>query len=86
MTVDELPYWVAFDRMLPIGDERNDYLFAHLCLRILQSAGARKKGGGGFTMQDLLIFKPPRQEATPREFFMQRFGHLVKEKPKETDT
>lgn len=79
LTTDELARWLAFNRRSPITDERLDYLFARLCLVVTESSGAKKRGGGRFSIDDFLMFKQPRQK-TPKELMRQLFGQSVVKK------
>ena len=81
MSTDELAHWFAFDRKSPVGDERFDYLFARLCLVVCQVAGVKKKFGGEFKLDDFVMFKFEK-EKTAGEFMREKFGHMVKRKPK----
>ena len=68
MTTDELTDWFARNRIMPVGDVRLDYLFAHVCLRIFQAAGIKKQGQGrpagpnDWKIDDFLLFKEEKPE------------------------
>lgn len=85
MTADELCHWAAIDRITPIGDERNDWLFANLCAVVCSVAGAKRKSGGPFSAADFLIFRQREEPKpmTPRSLVESLIGHLVTKKPKE---
>lgn len=82
MTTAELAEWAVANRRIPLGDERFDYLFAQVCLRIFQAAGIKKSdaprspGPNDWTIDDFLLFKEP--PPTAADFLKKRFGHLVK--------
>ena len=85
LSVEELASWYAFDRLSPIGDERADVLFAQLTLRTLEAAGAKKRGGGGFKVDDFMpfkLFKPDVSAMTPIQAMRHWFGGAVKRKSK----
>lgn len=79
MTTDELSRWMAYARTYPIGDERFDYLFANMCAVVCSSAGAKKRGGGQFTIKDFLMFRE-KDMRTPVQFMRGLFGGRVKKK------
>lgn len=93
MTVDELTDWFAVNKLCPIGDERMDYLFAHVCLRIFQAAGVKKPSAfnrarapdpNDWQLSDFLMFnrKEPVVDSTtkPIDFMRARFGGRVVKK------
>lgn len=90
MTTDELCDWFARNRQIPIGDERMDYLFAHVCLRIFQAAGVKKSrspsppGPEDWKLSDFLVFAKhdPQEEMTPLQFMRSRFGSRVVKREK----
>jgi hypothetical protein len=75
MTTEEFARWVAFHRRSPISLDRTDILFARLCLVVCQVAGAKKKTGGAFALEDFLMFQP--KEAKPLSFLRSHLGALV---------
>lgn len=79
LTTDELAQWMAFSKNNPIGPERTDYLFARLCVLICNVAGAKKKAGGEFTLEDFLLWKMP-DTRTPIELMRSLFGGRLKKK------
>ena len=76
MTTDELTHWIAFARGSPIGDDRMDHLIAQLCLLVCNVGGAKRRGGGQFSMDDFLMFKP-KDFTTPLQFLQGRFAHRI---------
>lgn len=76
LTTDELTRWYAYNQRSPIADDRLDYLFAHLCLVMTESSGAKKRGGGHFSLNDFMMFKRPKLP-TPKEFMRGLFGNKV---------
>lgn len=82
LTIDELAHWFAFDRVSPIGDERMSLQFAHLCLIVCQVAGVKKRGGGQFSLQDFLLFKPAERPQTPLQAMRGWFAGAIKRKAK----
>lgn len=64
---DELAAWFAFDRLSPVGDERQDYALARLCLLVCELMGAKRRGGGAVRLEDFLLWKLPEPEKTPLE-------------------
>lgn len=76
LTTDELARWFAYNQRSPITDDRMDYLFARLCLVVTESSGAKKRGGGRFTLDDFLMFKRPKQPS-PKEFMHKLLGNRV---------
>lgn len=82
LSTDELAHWFAFDRHSPIGDERMSLQFAHLCLTVCQVAGAKKHGGGEFTLQDFVLFKPAEKPQDPLTAMRTWFGDRIIRKAK----
>lgn len=81
MTADEWVRWLAFDRRYTIafGFREMDALFAHLCLRLGQFQGVKKKSGGTPAFDDYLLFKP-KETRSPVEFMRALVGNRVKRK------
>ena len=82
LTTDELAHWLAFDRQSPIGDERMSLQFAHLCLTVCQVAGAKKRSGGQFSLNDFLLFKPIEKPKSTLETMRGWFAGSIKRKGK----
>lgn len=85
LDADELAHWMVISRTTPIGDERDDYLMAQVCLRVFQAAGikkgrARKPRPDDWTIEDFLMFKQPTPPETDVQFLKRRLGHMVKKK------
>lgn len=79
---DEYADWLAFDRIFPVGDWKIDAMIAHLCTIVCGVAGAKKRGGGPFTIDDFQLWKLPNPQ-TPREMMQRVFGaRVIKGKPK----
>lgn len=86
MTMDEFARWVAINRESPVGDERFDLLFANLCSTVVSASGAKKRGGGAFTLRDFMMFaRKADKEATPLEFLQRLVGHRVVQRKREKD-
>jgi hypothetical protein len=79
LTTDELALWMAFNKTNPIGPERIDYLFARLCVLICDVAGAKKKAGGHFSLEDFILWKP-KDMRKPIDFMKSMFGARLKKK------
>jgi hypothetical protein len=77
LTTDEQARWMALHRRAPLDDSRLDYLFARLCLLVAQVAGAKKKSGGAFTLEEFLMFQHKPKPANPLAFMRGRFGVKV---------
>lgn len=85
ISVEEMASWYAFDRLSPLGDERQDVLFAALTVNVLAAAGAKRTGGGQFRVQDFMpfkLFEPDVSKLTPLEAMRRWVGSTVKRKPK----
>lgn len=86
LNADELAHWMVVSETVPIGDERDDYLMAQVCLRVFQAAGIKKSnrrqkpGPNDWTLEDFLMFRQPAPTQTAEQFFRGRFGHMVKKK------
>ena len=80
MTNGELASWYAFDRISPIGDQREDFLFARLMLLICDAMGIKKTTGGKFVFDDFLLWKPPQKQMTDKELFMAMFRNRIVKK------
>lgn len=63
-----------------------DYLFAHHCLQTVLASGAKKDGGGKFSLDDFLIFPSREKPKKPIELMRALFGHRVVRKPREEAT
>lgn len=83
MTGGELASWFAFDRISPIGDQRNDFLFARLMLLICDAVGIKKAGGARFVFEDFLLWKPKTamdENTSPLEFLRSRMAGRIQRK------
>lgn len=86
LTIDELVSWLAYSELTGPIDlvQAMDYMFAHLCCRMVEVAGGKKKSGGDFSLQDFLLFsKPVEEPKTTLQAMREWFGHRVIKKPKE---
>lgn len=87
MRPSELGEWAAFFRINPWGQDRADLRSAIVASLIANAHRDTKKRRQPFSADDFMPYaeRPEPQAPTPRDFIMRHFGHLVREKPKETD-
>lgn len=86
LTVGELASWMAYMQVCgPIDPVvAMDYYFAHLCCRMVEVNGGKKRGGGDFSVSDFLVFnKPVEEPKTALQAMREWFGSRIVKKPKE---
>jgi hypothetical protein len=58
MLVPELLMWWSLEQIDPFGQTRDDLRFALLASQVASFAGVEKKGGGKFSIADLILSFP----------------------------
>ncbi len=81
LTTDELAHWYAMNSEAPLGDERWALEFARTRMLMAEVAGAKKTGGGAWSLDDFMLFKPGKPKSLVKNM-LEFFKPLVAKKKK----